>query len=47
MKRPVFWDITPLKVNRRFGGSVASIFRVEEYAKQETGVKQVTSYLRR
>jgi hypothetical protein len=33
MKSAVFWDITacsPLKVNRRFGGSIASIFGVEE-----------------
>jgi uncharacterized membrane protein len=39
----MFWDITPpspLKVNRRFGGTCPiSIFRVEEQAKQETSVK--------
>jgi hypothetical protein len=33
MKSTVFWDITPcspLSVNRRFGGHIASIFRVEK-----------------
>jgi hypothetical protein len=33
MKSCVLWNITPcspVKVNRRFGGHIASIFRVEE-----------------
>jgi hypothetical protein len=33
MKNTIFWDITPfgpLKVNRSFGGTLASIFRVEK-----------------
>jgi hypothetical protein len=46
MKIYVFWDITPcspLKVSRRSEEYVASIFRVEELAKQETSVKRVAS----
>jgi hypothetical protein len=42
----IFWDITPgspLKVNRLSGEHVASIFRIEIYAKTETSVKQVAS----
>jgi hypothetical protein len=42
MKSYIVWDITscsPLKVNRRFGGTFASIFRVETQARQETSVK--------
>jgi hypothetical protein len=42
----IFWDTTlcsPLKVNRRFGELVASIFRIEVEAKQETSIKYVTS----
>jgi hypothetical protein len=38
----LFWDITPcspLQVNRRFGEHNASIFTVEENAKQEISVK--------
>jgi hypothetical protein len=38
MKSIIFWDITPcspLKIIRRFGEHVSSIFRVEEYAKHE------------
>jgi hypothetical protein len=37
-----FWDIipcSPLKVSRRFRGHTASIFKVEEEAEQEIGVK--------
>jgi hypothetical protein len=30
---------SPPKVNRRFGGHIASIFKVEEYVKQDTSVK--------
>jgi hypothetical protein len=33
---------SPLKFIRRFTGTVASIFRVEEEAKQETNKKQIT-----
>jgi hypothetical protein len=29
-----------MKVNRRFGGHMVSIFRLEELAKQETRAKQ-------
>jgi hypothetical protein len=41
-KSSVFWNITPcstLQVNRRFGGTFASTFRVEEQAKQETNME--------
>jgi hypothetical protein len=37
-----FWDITPcnpLKAKRRFGGTVFSIFRIEEKTKQVTSMK--------
>jgi hypothetical protein len=43
MKSTVFWDImacSPLKVNRRFGGHIASIFRVEKYTERGTILKQ-------
>jgi hypothetical protein len=33
----IFWDITsysPLKINRRFGEHIASIFNVKEYVEQ-------------
>jgi hypothetical protein len=33
MKSTIFWDITPyspLKINRRFGGTSSLIFRFEE-----------------
>jgi hypothetical protein len=33
----------PVKVNRRFGGSYRSIFRVEKYAKQEASMRQAAS----
>jgi hypothetical protein len=45
----MFWDITSCslsKVNRCFGGNIASIFKVEEWAKQETSVKQVANWKR-
>jgi hypothetical protein len=34
---------SPLKVNLNFGGTFASIFILEEKAKQETSVKYVAS----
>jgi hypothetical protein len=43
MKGSVFWDITPcssFKTYLLFGEKVASIFGVEDYAKQETSMKQ-------
>jgi hypothetical protein len=36
VKNSVFWDITLLKVSRRFGEHVASIFSVEELTKRES-----------
>jgi hypothetical protein len=42
MKSSIFWNITPcspLKVNRFSEEHIASIFRVEEQAEQETSVK--------
>jgi hypothetical protein len=37
-------ECSPIKVNRRFGNKdVASIFRVEEYARRETSVNQIAS----
>jgi hypothetical protein len=42
----IFWNIRPwrpLKISGNFGGNCASIFRVEERAKQEVSMKQVTS----
>jgi hypothetical protein len=45
MKSTIFWDMTPcspLKFNRRFGGTRLHL-RIEEYATQETSVKQVVS----
>jgi hypothetical protein len=48
MKSSVFWDImpcSPLKVDPRFGEYFASIFRVEEYTKQETSMKKVSGLL--
>jgi hypothetical protein len=38
-KRSIFWDITQRKLTEE--EQVACIFRVEEEAKQETGVKQI------
>jgi hypothetical protein len=38
-ERHIFWDITPCSPLK-----VASIFRVEEKAKQETSMKQITSF---
>jgi hypothetical protein len=42
-KITISWDITPCspsEVNRRFGGThIASNFRIEELAEQETSVK--------
>jgi hypothetical protein len=38
----IFWDITscsPLKVGRRFGGTITYTFRGEEYAKGENRVQ--------
>jgi hypothetical protein len=38
----VFWDITPYnkpEIKRYFGEHVTSIFRVEDYTKQETSQK--------
>jgi hypothetical protein len=46
-KSSIFCNITPyspLKFNRRFGENVASIFRVEKYAEQETRVKAGCMY---
>jgi hypothetical protein len=45
----VFRDITPcgpLKVNRRFDGICCTHFRVEDYAKQETNMKETVSKLK-
>jgi hypothetical protein len=39
MKSIIFWDMTPcspLNANRRFGGTIASIFRVEEISSAVT-----------
>jgi hypothetical protein len=35
MKKAIFWDVAPCRycINRRFGGTIASIFRVEEKRK--------------
>jgi hypothetical protein len=47
MKSSIICDITPcspLIVNRRFGGKFASIFRVQEYAKQETSKNMEATY---
>jgi hypothetical protein len=37
LKNAVFWDVAPCRscVNRRFGESIASIFRVEKFASEE------------
>jgi hypothetical protein len=43
MMNTVFWDITaciPLKVKWRFGGTYASIFRVEDETSMKAGTKQ-------
>jgi hypothetical protein len=45
MKRFVFWDVkpcTPMK-SEVSQESIASVFKVEEEAKQETGMKQAAS----
>jgi hypothetical protein len=47
LQNPIFWDITPcrpLKLNDVFVEPVASIFRVEKYAKQETSEKAGSIY---
>jgi hypothetical protein len=41
--RSTFWDVTPrslLKVDQCFEENIISIFRVKEYDKQETSMKQ-------
>jgi hypothetical protein len=46
VRSSVFLDITeciPVKFNQIFWGTVSSIFTIEEYAKQDTGLKQATS----
>jgi hypothetical protein len=46
LKGSAFWGImpcSPAKPNRHFGEHVASIFRVDEYIKQETTMKQAGS----
>lgn len=46
MMSPTFQDTTPcrqLKVSRRYGEDVASIFRVKEQDKQETSISQIPS----
>jgi hypothetical protein len=46
-KSSVFWEMIPcslLKANRSFGETrIVYIFRVEEYTKQETNLKQIES----
>jgi hypothetical protein len=42
MNKDTFYDMmlcSMPKVNRRFGGTCTSIFRLKEYAKQETSMK--------
>jgi hypothetical protein len=42
LKSSILWDITPhspVKANQSFGKNLASIFRVEQLAKQETSTK--------
>jgi hypothetical protein len=46
MKSTILWVVTPsssIEVHLSFGGTIASIFRVEDYAKQETLKKQAYS----
>jgi hypothetical protein len=46
MKITIFWVVTPsslVEFYHSFGGTTASIFRVEEYGKQETIKKQAYS----
>jgi hypothetical protein len=46
MKNSIWWDITPcnlFKINGFFGGTVASIFRVEELNKKFSTKMEATS----
>jgi hypothetical protein len=43
MESSVFWDITPCSQTTFPRNKSSSIFSVEDYAKQETGVKKVAS----
>jgi hypothetical protein len=45
MKSSIFWDImlcSPLKISLHFGATRSPIFRIDEWAKQDASMKQVT-----